>query len=99
MAAGRRDDVSEQEIARDRLAVLEAVLHALDRRAEVAEVIASAETEEGAVDAVKRLLGISRVHAIEVLNLQLRRTTRSGHADIRRRRDEVRRAVQDHADP
>ncbi len=74
----------------ERLTLLDALVLAADRRAEVADLVAAAENPTAAVRNVQRLLGVSREAATDVLNTQLRRWTRADREDLVRRRDELR---------
>jgi DNA gyrase/topoisomerase IV subunit A len=80
---------SELELLDDRLATLEALLLALERRSELGDAIAAADDAEAAVGEVQQILGVPREHAIEVLNMSWRRWTSSERRELARRRDEL----------
>jgi DNA gyrase/topoisomerase IV subunit A len=71
------------------LELLDALVAALDRRVEVGEAITSSADEHVAVRRLQDLLGVSESPAKEVLNMQWRRWTRDGQAELRSRRDEL----------
>lgn len=72
------------------LAVLDALILALDRRVEVAEVISGADDVEVAQLAIQQLLDVSEESSIEVLNMRWRCWTRAKRQDLVHRRDRVR---------
>jgi DNA gyrase/topoisomerase IV subunit A len=71
------------------LELLDALVTALDRHAEVGETIASSADAQEAVRRLQDLLGVSETAAIEVLNVQWHRWTRNGRTELRARRDEL----------
>ena len=76
-------DAREQESADDKLALLEAVLSALERRQEVVEAVWAAHDREEAVVRVQELLGLGAgVPPEVVLDLQLGRLTAESRARI-----------------
>lgn len=82
-------DAERQTAAKQRIEILDALLLSLDRRNEVAEVIAASDDPFEAQERVRELLGISDLGAMEVLNMQWRRTTRKDREESRTRRDET----------
>ena len=80
---------SEIELLDDRLAIIEVLLLALERRGELGDAIAAAADAEAAVDEVQQILGVAREPAIEVLNMQWRRWTSEGRRELAHRRDEL----------
>jgi DNA gyrase/topoisomerase IV subunit A len=80
---------SELELLDDRLATLETLLLAIERRGELGDAIAAAADAEAAVSEVQQILGVSRVHATEVLNMQWRRWTTADRRELAHRRDEL----------
>jgi DNA gyrase/topoisomerase IV subunit A len=80
---------SEIELLDDRLAILDALLRALERRGELGDAIAAAADEEAAVSEVQQILGVAREPAIEVLNMSWRRWTSEGRRELAGRRDEL----------
>jgi DNA gyrase/topoisomerase IV subunit A len=72
------------------LELLDAIAAALERRSEVLAVVESSDEEEEAVRRLTELLGVSELAAVEVLNMQWRRLTRQGRAEIYERRDSLR---------
>lgn len=77
----------DPRIERERLEVLEGLLLALDRHSEVSDTVFSSRDAKEALEGVRRLLGVSEVAGIEILNMQWRRFTRAD-----------RQAMQDHVD-
>jgi DNA gyrase/topoisomerase IV subunit A len=73
----------------DRLAIIDVLLLALERRGELGDAIAAADDEEAAASAVQEILGVSRESAVEVLNMQLRRWTSDGRRELAHRRNEL----------
>jgi DNA gyrase/topoisomerase IV subunit A len=80
---------SEIELLDDRLAILEVLLLALERRGELGDAIAAAADADAASNEVQQILGVSREHAIEVLNMQWRRWTSADRRELAHRRDEL----------
>jgi hypothetical protein len=80
----------DQRALDDRLAILDVLVAAVERRSEVFAVVESSEDPEDAVRRLQDLLGVSEVGAIEVLNMQWRRLTRRDRTEIHERRDELR---------
>ena len=80
-----------QEDLRDvlaRLELLDAVVSALERYAEVGETIAACADETDAARRLQDLLGVSETAAVKVLSMPWRRWTRDGQRELRSRRDE-----------
>lgn len=82
-AERRKDDVK-------RLQILEALVSATARRAEVLQVIGDAANAPEAVAAVRELLGVSQVAAEAVVDLQLRRFTEKERERLTATLDEFR---------
>jgi DNA gyrase/topoisomerase IV subunit A len=75
-------DVVETDRERARMQeteIIAALLLAIDRRVDVCEAVASAEDQTDAVDRLRDLLAVSEFEAVEILNMQWRRFTRSDH--------------------
>ena len=81
---------SEIELLEDRLAFIDVLLLALERRGELGDAIAAADDAEAAVVEVQQILGVPREHAIEVLNMQWRRWTSDGRRELAHRQAELR---------
>jgi DNA gyrase/topoisomerase IV subunit A len=81
-------DPDHRKTAMARIEILDALLLSLDRRHEVADLIADSTDELEARDRLRELLQISEVAATEVLNMQWRRSTREGRSELQLRRDE-----------
>lgn len=87
----RNEERAEQrEMAEMRLEILEALVLASSRRAEVLEVVGHAEDFDTAELAVRDLLGVGEVPARAVLDVQLRRFTSRERTQLTSRRDELR---------
>lgn len=71
------------------LELLDALVVALERHAEVGETIASSADAQEAVRRLQDLLGVSELAAVEVSNIQWRKWTREERAKLRSRRDEL----------
>jgi DNA gyrase/topoisomerase IV subunit A len=80
---------SEIELLDDRLAIINVLLLALERRGELGDAIAAAADAEAALNEVQQILGVPREHAIEVLNMQWRRWTSAERRELASRRDEL----------
>lgn len=75
---------------RERLGFLTAVVRAQDRRDEVVAVLAAASSDEEAQAAVVALLDLEQpVHAIAVLDMQMRRLTEQSRQRSRLEYDEL----------
>lgn len=72
------------------IAILDALLVAIDRRAEVVDVIFETDSHAEQVDAVRTLLGIGGVEARAVLDLQLRRLSRWERSTIQNELERLR---------
>jgi DNA gyrase/topoisomerase IV subunit A len=72
------------------LEILDALVAAFERRSEVLEAIESSDEEQDAVQRLSELLGVTETAASEILNMQWRRLTRQGRAEIYERRDALR---------
>lgn len=75
--------------------VLDAYVAALDRRHDVLDAIFESETAEDAEVAIVQLLGVTRDGAQAIMNIQLRRATRSDRARVIADRDEHLRRMSD----
>lgn len=85
-----------RERQRERLGVLTAVVRAQDRRDEVLAVLGSASSDEEAEAGIVELLGLEEpVHAMAVLDMQLRRMTEPERDRTRAEYDELRSALGD----
>ncbi len=82
---GHREDLRD---VLARLELLDAVVSALERHAEVGETIASRADETEAARRLQDLPGVSETAAVEVLNMPWRRWARDGQRELRPRRDE-----------
>ncbi|WP_395727003.1 hypothetical protein [Nakamurella sp.] len=71
-----------REMAEQRLIILAAIDEALRRHAEVLPVIVAAADRDAARDAVSALLGIEKIAAVAVLDLQWNRLTEAGRTAI-----------------
>lgn len=78
--------------------ILDAYAAALNRRHEVLDSIFESETVEEAEVAVSHLLGVSRVGAKAIMNMQLRRVTRTDRERVIADRDDHRRQLSGSAD-
>jgi len=67
----------DPRIERERLAILETLLVALDRHTEVSDAVIASQDPTEALERVRRLLDVSEAAAIEILSLQWRRFTRA----------------------
>lgn len=76
------DGQLRREMAEQRLMILAALDDALCRHAEVLPVIIGAADREAARTAVAELLGIEKIAAVAVLDLQWNRLTEAGRAAI-----------------
>ncbi len=91
-AAGMRNGEGgeEREVAELRLEILEALVLASSRRAEVLDAVGQAEDFDTAELAVRDLLDVGEIGARAVLDAQLRRFTARERANLTSRRDELR---------
>ncbi len=81
---------------RERLGCLSAIIRAQERRDEVLAAVAFAESDEKAQEAVAALLDLDEpVHAVAVLDMQLRRMPELGRQRVRAEYDELRAALDD----
>ena len=78
-----------RDVDLDRLHLIQTLVDAIERHAEVSDTIVSSKTEESAKDAVAQMLGVCDMCATEVMNMQWRRLSREGLADLRRRAAEI----------
>lgn len=92
--AGAHDDHTADDhtvdAQRERLGFLTAVVRAQERRDDVVAVLAAATTDEEAQAAVVALLDLEQpVHALAVLDLQLRRLTEHSRQQSRLEHDQL----------
>jgi DNA gyrase/topoisomerase IV subunit A len=85
--------MERQEAARERLEILDAMIAAIERRAEVVGLVAAADSADDARRGIAELLAVSEVGADAILALQLRRLSRREVQRIRDERDELRAVV------
>lgn len=76
------DEQKRREMVKQRLMILAAIDDALRRHAEVLPVIVAAADRNAAREAVGALLGIEKIAAVAVLDLQWNRLTEAGRAAI-----------------
>lgn len=76
------DQLRRREMVRQRLMIVAAIDEALRRHAEVLPVIVAAADRDAARAAVGALLGIEKIAAVAVLDLQWNRLTEAGRAAI-----------------
>lgn len=74
----------------ERIVILEALCHALDRRAEVLTAIAAALDDDEAAAAVRKLLNVPEIGARAVLELQFRRASLGERAKLQDQLAELR---------
>lgn len=90
------DDMTAEERARssralaDQLLLLNALLTAGERRNEILDTVGQATDRDDAQARLQDRFGFHRHQALVVLDMQVRRFTQEGQAEIARRRDEVR---------
>jgi DNA gyrase/topoisomerase IV subunit A len=86
---------SEEQRARQRLSVLDALVHAVERRDEVLDAIAEARDPDEARSSVADLLNIAKDSgaAQAVVELRLRNFSQSTVAEIQSERDALRRRL------
>ena len=94
MLEGRIVDREQAHRHQQELALLDALLLAVDRRADVLDVVSGAADSEAAVVALRALLDIEDEHARAILDLSFHRLTESGRAQIAVVREERRSASQ-----
>jgi len=87
---GVRPSPEELDRCRERRTITEALVAALDRRSEVLEAIAGADDPAAAQVAVAELLGLPADLALPILDMQLRRLTRTQEHNVREELDELR---------
>ena len=86
--------MTEQELARRRLRLLDAYLEAADRRIEVLDAVARADGPEEAAHAVAKVLSVDQVEASGIVDLRLLRFTKTELDSIRNERDSLRRLLE-----
>jgi DNA gyrase/topoisomerase IV subunit A len=89
LRVGRVEGRQPMDSYRGRLAVVEALLAALERRDEVVTAIGEAADRRAAKEALQRLLGIPGELAKDVLDLRLTRLTRDEVEHLRQERREL----------
>jgi DNA gyrase subunit A len=80
-----------REKALSRLAILDALVIAMDRRDELMQIVGSAENADAALAGVVTAFGLDDLRAQVVLDLQVRRFAVSERARIIEERDSLRR--------
>jgi hypothetical protein len=85
----------DERHSRDELATLEALLQAIERRDEVFQVVDDSENVDEAIRRVGELLGIGAVPSRAVIDLQVRRFTRSQRRLMASRAGELRAMLPD----
>jgi DNA gyrase/topoisomerase IV subunit A len=83
-------DADLAEAERERLALLDAVWAAIQRRAQVLEVVFEAAAPEDALRSVQELLDVEERHAQAVLDVQFRRLTAPARAHLEAERERIR---------
>jgi DNA gyrase subunit A len=83
-------DDEERRRALERLEILDALAAAIERRVEVFDVIVSSPSADQARSGIVDLLGVSKVGATAVLDLQWRRLAELERSRIVRERDIIR---------
>jgi hypothetical protein len=84
------DDLSAH---RERLKILDAMARAIDRRAELYEILDSATSAEDASTMLMRTFDVDVIQATSILDLQLRRLPRQESSQIGAERDEIRKRL------
>lgn len=87
---------AELRLARQRLAVLESVLTALNRYQEIIPLVAGAANHRAALDAVRDYLQVDEMSAHAILSLPWHRLTRERRRALTIKRDEIRRYLHAH---
>ena len=87
---------AELRLARQRLAVLESVLTALNRYQEIIPLVAGSANHRAALDAVQVYLGVDEMSAHAILSLPWHRLTREQRHAVAVKRDEIRRYLHAH---
>lgn len=82
-----------RDAARERLEILDAITAAIERRAEVMELIAASPSADEAKRGVAALLGVSELSATAVIDLQWRRFAQLERNRIAEDRDQMRREI------
>ena len=82
-----------QDRALQRLVIVEAIVIALDRREQVLSIVSSATDDTQAKAQLANTFDLSEVHAIAVLDLQVRRFTQEDRRRIVDERDAIRAQV------
>lgn len=80
---------------REELAILEALVTAIDRRDEVFQVVDDSDNSEEAIRRVGQLLDVGSTASRFVLDMQLRRFTRDQRQALATRMDELKSALSD----
>lgn len=79
----------ESRRAAERFGLLDAIVTALDRRAEVLEVISASEDANTARRGLIQVLAVTEMGASAILELQMRRYTRAKTRRVRAERDDA----------
>lgn len=85
----------DERHARDELAILDALVRAIERRDEVFQVVDESENVDEAIRRLGQLLGIGPVGSRAVLDLQVRRFTRDQRWAMASRAEELRSMLPD----
>jgi DNA gyrase subunit A len=94
VAVSDNEEVAYEEAsALHRLEFLDAMLAAIERRAEVMDLIAESESADEARASLRALLGISELAATAIIDLQLRRFAKLERSRILDERDEIQRTL------
>ena len=84
----------ERRNKREVLQILEAMVKAFEHREEIFQAIASAETDEEALDTVKKVLVVGDIRAQTVLDMQARRWTAHQNRKIISQMEQVRQELE-----
>jgi DNA gyrase subunit A len=71
-----------EDWAIERIAIYEALIKAIDQRPAVVDLIANSSDEESAEQQIRELLGVSQAGATAILDMQLRKFSRSTKAKL-----------------
>lgn len=87
-------DGSEREAVEQRLEILDLLIRASERRAEVLEVVSNSRDEEEAEERIRELFGVrTPLISRAVLDQQISRWTRSAREQLAAAADELRRSL------
>ncbi len=87
------DPNDPRQRAMERLAILDAIVTALDRRAEMMEIVGAAEDADEARNQLRTAFDLTETEATAVLDLQIRRFATRERQQISRERDNIRAQV------